>query len=170
MTKLPPDAEQAIRRLDDEDDTDDPEMAWARREPYRHLVWPLLSTFRSTKAFIAFAAMGYLDHYATPKRKPGERHRRSRPPEFAIDDVRRLKNIWPRQRYDGQVTRELIAAERCRRLMPHDGCWGQWCTIDKLDHSHKPPELQDLIDKIRNRLRRGTTGGERYRRAKLRAK
>jgi hypothetical protein len=163
VTKLPPDGERAIRRLDEIDEAEDFVTA-AGREPYRSRLLALLSLdAREVAAFGKLRRRGLLDFFRPPKRKPGEHRCKPDPIDYAIDDYRRLKDLRPRRRLDDQVTRELIAAERCRRFV------NRCCTIDKFGRSYEA-ELQDLVDKIRNRLRRGTTGGERHRRRKLRAK
>ena len=169
MTKLPPNGEKAIRWLDDMDDAGDVEDL--DREPCRSRLSEWWSSSREVLAYKALRGLGLLEHFSPRKLRPGVHRHRGGSLEFALDDLRRLKDIWPRQRRGDKVTIALIAAERHRRHLPHDGIWGQQCTVDELGAGgEEEVELLDLAAKLDSRRRRGTTGAERYRRAKLRAK
>jgi hypothetical protein len=149
VTKLPDDAELALRRLDDEDD--DPETDCTERQPYRRL-WAELLTASQDLAGIKFLAKAGLgpERLAPAKRMRGQRRHKPDPLAFAVDDVSRLAGTMP------AATAELVAVERCRRSTPHDGLWGQWCTVDKYDDLDEgwDEELDELVEKLRKRLHR----------------
>jgi hypothetical protein len=162
VTKLPADAELALRRLDDEDETG-ADMGWAGRQPYRRLLVELLASSRNLAGIKALAKAGLgPERLAPAKRKRGEHRHKADPLAFAMDDMRRLKGLLPAD------VAEVVAAERCRRAAPHDRLWGQRCSIDKYGDLEIDcaEELADLVLKIHNRRRAGTTGAQRRRRAK----
>jgi hypothetical protein len=175
VTKLSPEAERVIRQLDEMDDAD-LEIEDLAREPYRRRILAWWAASREALAFKAHRHYGVLEHFRPGKRKRGE-HWQAGSLDFALEDRRRLKGMPGR---DTVESIELIAAERHRRHMPHDEDerrrrWGQWCTVDKLGELEEwaeraQDELHDLAGRIFGRLRQGTTGGERHKRAKLRAK
>jgi hypothetical protein len=189
VTKLPPDAERIIRQLDEIDDADDPKMAWAYREPYASGLWARLSALREMAANIAASSLsdlprpvkpfrvlrrlGLLEELTPHKRKRGEHRRKPDPLGYAVDDMQRIKEMpgSKKQRRDDVVTVELIAAERARRCMPHDGLWGRWCTVDKLgDLEAGEVELAELVERLHKRRRHGAARAELHKRAKLRVK
>jgi hypothetical protein len=169
VTKLPPDAEQVIRQLDEIDETEDVVVA-AEREPYRSRLLARLSALRSPEleAFRALRRLGLLEFFAPRTRKRGERHHKPNMLDYAVNDVRRLKKTF---HSDGKVTAELIAAERYRRFM-QDAEGGPRCTVDKFgDLEEGEAELRDIEKKLHARLHgSGTTGGARHRSATRRAK
>ena len=181
MTKLSPDAEWIIRQLNEVDEADDPEMTWSLRKHTQRRVLAVLSVRRDVsemREMAAFRALhrrrGLLEHFAPLKRKPGERHHKPNPLGYAVDDVRRIRDILERsgKQLRDKETPQLIAAERHLRIV-----YGRW-PEGELDHFDDDPEeakwqaeLREVENKLYSRLKgSGPTGAERNRKLKHRAK
>jgi hypothetical protein len=185
MSELSPSAEREIKQLDLEDD----EAGVWEREPYQRRLLALFSSLREMNQMMAKLAglprpvrplrvlrrLGLLEHCTPRMRKWGGPRRKADrkvgPLDFSldivVDDARRIKDMRrdsgrKQQRRDDKETAELVAAERHVRFM-HGGMIGEGEEWEAERHM--------LIDKVHRRLKgSGTTGAERNKRAKMRAK
>jgi hypothetical protein len=157
MTKLSSQYEQAIRQLEDIEEADDLNVAWAEREPYESRLLRLWGALREEREKLK-KIMEALDPrhrlkvreyrrlvrlFPRPKCKKGKYRRRCNALDFAVDDAKRLRRLLPQEAAE-QIA--IIAAERHIRFVNH--C----CTVDKLDN--RKDLTQDWAEVAQDELRK----------------
>ena len=166
--------EWTIEQLDKLDEAEDVAGKWPEQEPYRSRLSRLLKTMSEERAR-AKKVLKALDPghrlklreyrrlaklLPSPKREPGERYRKDNLLDFAVYDSRRVSAIWKQNRMrpaPGKITPEAIAVERLCRMCG-------MCASDEAKHELALKVLQ------RRTHPSGTTGAQRRRRTKSRAK
>lgn len=162
MIELPPEGEWAIQQLDRADEADDPTMAWAMREPYRSRLRVLLGLDpQEVMAFAVLRRRGLLDFFRPSKRERGKYLRKPNPLDYAVDDARRISELWKREgiKPSAGLTTELVAAERHIRLTNPGAqiCAGKFVDLEKSvdalteQQERALSELREVEDRVISR-------------------